>query len=244
MLFAQDATLPAKAAEGGIYADGTYLRNNPEWHSGDSPWKAGHIKALLDRNGVAPATVCEVGCGAGEVLLSLGRLMPESTQFFGYDISPDAYGLCAAKSGANFKFRLANLLDEPVHFDMVMAVDVFEHVEDYFGFLRKLRGKARYKVFHIPLDLSAFAVARREPLLHLWRQVGHIHQFTRDTAIAALEHTGYRIVDEAYTCGRTELPNQGWKTRLLKWPRKALHAVSPHLAARLLGGYSLLVIAE
>ncbi len=243
-LFAQHATLPAAAAERSIYADGTYLRNNPDWHSGDSPWKARHIKTMLDRNALAPATVCEVGCGAGEILLNLGGLMPPDTQFFGYDISPDAYRLCAKKSAPNFEFHLANLLEEPVHFDLVMAVDVFEHVEDYFGFLRKLRGKARYKMFHIPLDLSAFAVARRDPLINLWRQVGHIHQFTRDTAIAALEHAGYRIIDEAYTCGRTELAGQGWKTQLLKWPRKALHAVSPHAAARLLGGYSLLVLAE
>ena len=243
-LLEQDAPLAAPAAEGGIYADGTYLRNNPDWHSHDSAWKARHIKAMIDRNALEPATVCEVGCGAGEVLLNLGQLMPAHTQFFGYDISPDAYRLCASKAAPNFEFHLANLLDEPAHFDLVMAVDVFEHVEDYFGFLRKLHGKARYKLFHIPLDLSAFAVARRDPLINLWRQVGHIHQFTRDTAIAALEHTGYRIIDHTYTSGRTELAGQGWKTRLLKWPRKALHAVSPDAAARLLGGYSLLVLAE
>jgi SAM-dependent methyltransferase len=239
-----DATLPATAAERSIYADGTYLRNNPEWHSADSPWKARHIKAMLDRNALAPETVCEVGCGAGEVLLNLGSLLPDHTRFFGYDISPDAYRLCARKAGPRFQFRHADLLEQPAHFDLVMAVDVFEHVEDYLGFLRKLRGKGRHKLFHIPLDLSALAVARRDPLIHMWRQVGHIHQFTRDTALAALEHTGYRIIDHTYTSGRTELASRGWKTRLLKWPRKALHAVSPDAAARILGGYSLLVLAE
>lgn len=243
-IFEQDAALAAPVAERSIYADGTYLRNNPDWHTGDSPWKALHIQAILERNALAPATVCEVGCGAGEILLGLGALLPEGTRFFGYDISPDAYRLCSAKSGGNYQFRLANPLEEPEHFDLVMAIDVFEHVEDYFGFLRQLRGKGRYKVFHIPLDLSALAVVRGKPLEHMWRSVGHIHQFTRETALAALEHTGYRIIDAAYTSGRTENGHHGWKTRLLKWPRKVVHAVSPGLAARLLGGYSLLVLAE
>jgi hypothetical protein len=30
----------------------------------------------------------------------------------------------------------------------------------------------------------------------------------------------------------------------MKWPRQALYAMSPDAAARILGGYSLLVLAE
>lgn len=243
-LIEQDATLQAHGPETSIYTDGTYLRNNPRWHTDDSPWKARHIHAMLERNGLAPATVCEVGCGAGEVLRSLGTLMPAGTRFYGYDISPDAYALCAAKGGTNIQFRFGDLLEQQAHFDLVMAIDVFEHVEDYFSFLRKLRTRGRHKVFHIPLDLSALSVARRAPLADGWRNVGHIHQFTKDLALAALEHTGYRVIDHAYTSGRTEVANVGWKTRLLKWPRRALHAINPDAAARILGGYSLLVLAE
>lgn len=243
-LYAQGGTLQANEPEASIYTDGTYLRNNPGWHTGDSPWKARHVSAILERNGLMPRTVCEVGCGAGEILRNLGALLPDETRFVGYDISPDAYRLCSQRADSRFRFRLGDLLEEDVRFDLVMAIDVFEHVEDYFSFLRKLRGKARYKVFHIPLDLSAFALLRGRPLEHLWHSVGHIHQFTKDTALAALADTGYKVLDWSYTSGRTELPNLGWKTRLLKWPRKAFHAVAPDAAARILGGYSLLVLAE
>jgi SAM-dependent methyltransferase len=243
-LYAQEEALRAKGEPGRIYTDGTYFLNNPDWHSDDSPWKARHISALLDRNGIAPRTVCEVGCGAGEILRNLGELMPQATQFHGYDISPDAFRLCSRLASERFEFRLADLLEEPASFDLVMAIDVFEHVEDYFGFLRKLRPKARHKVFHIPLDLSALALLRGSPLRDMWRSVGHIHQFSKETALAALEDTGYKVLDFLYTSGRTELPGLGWKTRALKWPRKAMHAVAPDAAARILGGYSLLVLAE
>jgi SAM-dependent methyltransferase len=225
-----------------IYSDGTYFRNNPDWHADDSEWKAGHVAGILERNGVAPKSVCEIGCGAGEVLRNVAKRLPSATRFVGYDISPDAYRLCAPKAGGNIDFRLGNLLDEPVEFDLAMAIDVFEHVEDYYEFLRRLRTKARYKVYHIPLDLSALALIRGEPL-RMRKSVGHIHYFDKDTALAALEDTGHKVVDWHYTSGRTELPNLGWKSRLMKGPRKALFRMGPDLAVRTLGGYSLLVLA-
>jgi SAM-dependent methyltransferase len=230
--------------EATIYTDGTYLRNNPGWHADDSAWKAGHVAAMLARHGLAPRTVCEVGCGSGEILVQLARRLPAGTRYCGYDISPDAHALAARKSGGALEFRLGDLLAEEASFDLALAMDVFEHVEDYFDFLRRLRGKARHKIFHIPLELSVLAVARTRPLLDARRSVGHLHHFSKETALAALEDTGYRVIDHFYTSGRTELPGLGWKTRLLKVPRQALHRVNPDAAARILGGYSLLVLAQ
>jgi hypothetical protein len=99
-------------------------------------------------------------------------------------------------------------------------------------------------VFHIPLDLSALALARGGKLMAMRRAVGHIHYFTKETALALLEDTGHRVIDYHYTSGATELRHPGWRTRLLKRPREALFRASPDVAARLLGGYSLLVLAE
>jgi cyclopropane fatty-acyl-phospholipid synthase-like methyltransferase len=227
-----------------IYSDGTYFRNNPDWHVDDSAWKASHIAGILQDNGVSPKTVCEIGCGAGEVIRGLARRLPSAARLVGYEISPDAYRLCAPKAAGKVEFRLANLLDEPVRYDLAMAIDVFEHVEDYFDFLRRMRDKAVFKVFHIPLDLSALALVRGRPLMDMRRSVGHIHYFSKETALAALQDTGYEVLDCRYTSGRTELPNLGWKTRLLKAPRQAIFRMSPDLAARTLGGYSLLVLAR
>ncbi|HLX24519.1 MAG TPA: class I SAM-dependent methyltransferase [Usitatibacter sp.] len=227
-----------------IYSDGTYLRNNPDWHADDSAWKAGHIATMLARHGIAPRTVCEVGCGAGEILCTLSRLLDPETRFTGYEISPEAFGLCAPKSTARVSFRFGNLLDSDEHFDVVLAIDVFEHVEDYFGFLRALRPRGEHKIFHIPLELSALQVMRAAPLIEARRSVGHIHHFSKETALATLEDCGYEVIDHCYTSGRTELGGLGWKSQLLKGPREAMFAASPDTAARLLGGYSLLVLAR
>jgi len=228
-----------------IYTDGTYLRNNPDWHVDDSPWKANHVATMLERHGIVPRTVCEIGCGAGEILRALSTKLEPSTKFYGYEISPNAYQLCSQKASDKFTFRLANLLEEEdARFDLVMALDVFEHVEDYFGFLRKLRVKGQYKLFHIPLDLSAQEVLRGKPLINARRNVGHIHYFSKETALATLEDCGYRVLDHFYTSGRTDLGGLGWKSQLMRIPRQALYKVNPDTAARMLGGYSLLVLAQ
>ncbi|MDX9745689.1 MAG: hypothetical protein WCX84_00020 [Syntrophales bacterium] len=104
-------------------------------------------------------------------------------------------------------------LNYAAHFDIVMAIDVFEHVEDCFGFLRKLKEKAEYKIFHIPLDLSVQTVLRSFPIIHGRKSVGHIHYFTKETALETLKDTGYLIIDYFYTGGSLELPNRGWKTK-------------------------------
>jgi SAM-dependent methyltransferase len=228
-----------------IYTDGTYLQSTGSWHQEDSPWKAAHVKSLLERNGLKPETICEIGCGAGEILNWLSRALPGKAKLTGYEISPQAHALCQVRAHDGLTFRLGDLLDEDSDpYDVVMAIDVFEHVEDYLGFLRRLKPKGRHKIFHIPLDLSVQSLLRVSPILKLRREVGHLHYFTKETALGTLEHAGYEVVDHVFTATAVELPNRGWKANLMKLPRRLLHAVSPDWAARLFGGYSLLVLAK
>ncbi len=227
-----------------IYDDGTYLANNPNWHQEHSAWKAQQIARILARNSIVPATVCEVGCGAGEILNVLSRSLGGTIDFRGYEISPQAFEICRQKEGPNLHFLLADLLaDEVAQFDVAMAIDVFEHIEDYYGFLRKFRAKGTYKVFHIPLDLSVQTVLRGAPLTTLHTSVGHLHFFTKELAMAALGDAGYQIVDWFYTKGSLELP-PSWKARLLQLPRRISFSLNEKWTVRILGGFSLLVLAK
>jgi len=83
-----------------------------------------------------------------------------------------------------------------------------------------------------------------KPLIDARRSVGHIHHFSKETALATLEDCGYRVIDHFYTSGRTDLGGLGWKSQLMRIPRHALYSMSPDAAARMLGGYSLLVLAQ
>ncbi len=58
-----------------IYTSGEYLAKNPTWHIEDSSWKAMQIIRMIAQNHLAPKTICEVGCGAGEILKQLQEVM-------------------------------------------------------------------------------------------------------------------------------------------------------------------------
>jgi SAM-dependent methyltransferase len=228
-----------------VYTDGGYLAQNPTWHVEDSPWKAQQILRIIRRNRLAPRSVCEVGCGAGEILVQLKRRLPDECRFWGYDVSPQAHSLAATRQDERLHFRLGDLGEESsARFDLILVIDVLEHLEDYYGFLRKLRPRSEHKIFHVPLDLSAYTVLRGYPILKLRSRVGHIHYFTRDTALAALRETGYELVDWFYPPDKEPLSGKPLKQQLLALLRRGLYKLGPDFAVRLLGGRSLMVLAR
>ena len=50
------------------YVDGSYLAENREWHREDAPWKARLVERILLDHGISPGSICDVGCGSGDVL--------------------------------------------------------------------------------------------------------------------------------------------------------------------------------
>jgi SAM-dependent methyltransferase len=226
------------------YKDGSYLEKNPTWHVEESPFKAKYILRLLHRNSLQIRSVCEAGCGVGEVLRLLQCEMPPETELTGFDISPQAHGLSAARENEHLHFELADITKETaLHFDLLLVLDVIEHLEDYFSFLRAIRNLAQYKVFHFPLDLSVQTVLRKDALLKRRRIYDHLHYYSRETALATLTDCGYRIRDCFYTPRSNEVGGN-LTAKLLRLPRAFMFGIHQELAVRLLGGYSLMILAE
>ncbi|MBF9220498.1 class I SAM-dependent methyltransferase [Hymenobacter ruricola] len=226
-----------------IYNDRTYLANNPTWHEEDAPFKAERIRRLLGRHPVPQATVCEVGCGSGEVLVQLAAQLPGST-FTGFDISEDALAIAQRKQTDRIRFALRDLTAQSVAepYDLLLVIDVIEHLPNYFQFLEGIAGAGRHTVFHIPLDLSLWSLLREQILIESKARVGHIHNFTEDFILSVLADYGFRVLGTLYT----EPRYKRWttKVKITHLLRRALYALSPRLCSKLLGGYSLLVLAE
>ncbi|MGC1373988.1 MAG: class I SAM-dependent methyltransferase, partial [Candidatus Sulfotelmatobacter sp.] len=162
----QSVFLGAQASEA-IYQGGAYLKTHPSWHVEESPFKVRQILRMLKRHRLALRTLCDVGCGAGAVLAELQQYLPADCSCWGYDVSQDAIAMATARAKHNLQFRLHDIRrdDCAQHFDLMLVLDVFEHVDDYIGLIRDIKTKAKYKLFHIPLDLSVQAVARQNGLL-------------------------------------------------------------------------------
>ena len=227
-----------------VYVNGEHLEKNPDWHVYASSWKAQHVLQMLRRHQIAPQTIGEVGCGAGEVLRQMQFNMDPRCVFSGYDISPQAIELARSRENQRLHCKLADILHErDAFFDLLLILDVVEHVEDYFAFLRDLRKLARDKIFNFPLDLSVQSLVRGDGLMMRRRTYGHLHYFTKDLALQSLESEGYEVVDWFYAPFGIDFP-VGATGKVVRWPRMLISAISKDLAARLLGGFSLFVLAR
>jgi hypothetical protein len=228
-----------------IYTTGQYLENNPGWHVGDSPWKSAQILKMMRKHNLQPATVCEIGCGAGEILSRLHEEL-RGVRFCGYEVSPQAIELCLTRQKEGLRFVLGDLLETQEKFDLLLCIDVFEHIPNYLSFLEQLRGHANQFIFHIPLDLSLLSILRPARLAQVRYGVGHLHSFTQESALAVLKDTGYEILDSFFTAGGMELEKnqRRFRTVMANLPRRLIGSFSQRLSARLLGGYSLLVLAK
>src|SRR5438067_4785296 len=120
-----------------IYNNKTYLINNPTWHEADAPFKTEKILQLLKQNSFAFETLGEIGCGSGEILVQLSTKLPETIKLFGFDISKDAINIAKRKETDRIKFELKDITDqnEKYFFDLLLVIDVIEHVDNYFKFL-------------------------------------------------------------------------------------------------------------
>lgn len=106
-----------------------YIRDVLSSHFGRDP------EAERPLDGLA---VIDIGCGGGLVAEAVARM---GAEVLGIDASPESVGVaeCHARGGdLGIRYRLAapeDLLDEGARFDVVLALEVIEHVADLDRFL-------------------------------------------------------------------------------------------------------------
>lgn len=228
------------------YVDGTYSRQNPDWDREDSGWKASLILNILSSYQISPTSICEIGCGAGDILVHLRRELRQ-TSMAGFDVSPQLADIWKRheETGAEVTFLQGDFHElNQMTYDVVLMCDVFEHVRDPFTFLELTRAHGRYFIFHIPLDLSALSVLRGAPLMNVRAKVGHLHSYTKDLALATLTDSGYQILGWRYSGASQYAASRSWSAKLAYLVRHIGYSINKDLGVRLLGGETLLVLAK
>ena len=227
------------------YLSGVYRQANPTWDQEDSPWKAALVRELIRASGIPAGSIAEIGCGAGGVLAELRSAFPQA-RLAGFDIAPDAAKFWPQHAAAGIEFVLGDFFAarrEP-SYDVILLLDVLEHLADPMGFLARVRTCARHLVLHIPLDLSALTVLREAPLLEARRKVGHIHYYTKSLALALVEESGCEVLAAHYTGAAFSAPRRHGRSGAIALVRRLAWALDKDLGVRLLGGETLLVLAR
>jgi SAM-dependent methyltransferase len=176
-------------------------------------WLHSHyfIRALDRWNDLEPRAILDAGCGRGDYSFYLARRYPHAT-VTAVDIDEarvDRNRRMATRLGLeNVSFETADLVTArfPTLFDLIISIDVLEHITQQEQALRNLAGHltSNGRVFyHIPTE-------RQKPVplssllrgFHEWAEAEHIAEDrTAEDFVVAMRNTGYDVLRTYRTFG-------------------------------------------
>lgn len=213
------------------YINGEYLLKNPDWHICDAEWKAKEVCKIISRNDIKPKNVYDIGCGVGKVGYFIEKYL--KCKVIGYDISPQAVKI--AQKVSSIECICADFTKtETKKSDLILCLDVVEHIQNYQTFLKQIKNRSKYVVFHIPLDE---VILEAEYKIHMREKYGHLVHFTKETALNLLSEN-YRVIDWFYTDDYEIGGFKEYKERAETYER------NQELAARLFSHFNVMVLAQ
>lgn len=178
-----------------IYSDGTYIASNPSLHAEDSEFKMSYVAQLLEKVdwNRTRINILDIGGGAG----ILGKFVCEWFIKRGYTVSVHALDLSremleVQKKNNPYLEKISageiTLLGEEF-FDLILMIDVIEHIEKCDQFAYNLNKIAKFIVYNIPTEINMFdslrnVVMRKRYYSIQTESLGHIHFFSVKTAVA------------------------------------------------------------
>lgn len=173
------------------------------WRSINGRFKAENIVEILDKNGLKPLRICEVGCGEGSILKWLSDLNV-GKELFGLDISESAIEIAKGKQIANLKeIGLFDGYEIPYPdgaFDLVVCSHVIEHVEHPRLLLRELKRISTYQYMEVPIDFSLTVDKKLEHYLGY----GHINIYTPNLFRFLVRSEKFDLIDDTHIFLRDE----------------------------------------
>lgn len=241
-------------ADNNLYLSGGYAAHNPGWHIEDSPWKSRKIIEVIPDHilNTLPGSVCivDVGCGAGEILKRTSEFLKirgQRVESHGYDISHQAISRARRYFPRGIfhqeEFSRDSLKRQNHPIDILLMIDILEHLPHPEKLLMETAAASRYAVCHIPLEQN-LEVRLRGLRARFKKTVGHLHFYTKESAAALLENNGFRIERMIFTCLDYDAGclMKSLPRRLIAQPlRRAFFKRHPDFTARILGNCSLML---
>ena len=171
--------------------------------------------------------------------------MGKDIAYYCYNISTQAIQLARRHEGISFSTEDLFSSGNSEYFDILLAIDVLEHIPDYMTFLERCRLKANYKIYHIPIDLSISSVLF-DSFIDGRRNLGHLQYFSFQSAIACLKDSEHFIIDYFFTDVGTYYTKQArtLKSTIANFPRQISALFSISFSAKIFGRYSIMVLTK
>ena len=172
-----------------FYAHGEYILHNPTLHEEDSPWKVHKIRPFVDKflkiHAKETIALLDVGGGAGKILAAVTEQIENAgrkVEQYSLDLSPDMLRV-QKRNNPKAKIISGDIKKTPFadkQFDLVLMIDVIEHVPQPEIALKELQRIARYVIFKVPLEdnfLDGFhnAITAGKYRARVRKTIGHIN---------------------------------------------------------------------
>jgi len=202
--------------------------------------KVDSIQLLLERNGVRPVTLLELGCGTGAVIRECQR-RGLAERYVGMDYSEEAIayllghstGISAVAADVTVPDALAGLSA-----DVVILSHVLEHLEDPTSVLRALNGlRCSHAVLEVPLEDLPIGRIKSWVRTRVPNHAGHVQFYSggsfealvRDCGLVILDRWRYTpVLDAADMAFLRAKSGHGWLRHLQTW-------ITANFLPRLLG---------
>ncbi len=179
----------------------TELESEAEWLRYGAPSKVNSVETLLNRNGIKPISLLELGCGTGAVIVECQR-RGLGTEFTAVDSSETAIGYLKSHS-AGICCITADITDPGFAldqcFDVVVLSHVLEHLEEPLTFLLSLSSRIRFRYLVAEVPLEDLWASRIKNLVRDRKRnaAGHVQFFTQTTIQRLLAAAGFELKDSS-----------------------------------------------
>lgn len=147
-----------------------------------------YIDKMLSLLGSEVKSVCDVGCGVGNLLLVLEDRLTNAT---GIDSSEESVRLARAKiKSPHIKLEKKDAFDLDEQYDLVLFTDILEHVRDDGDIIRFLHDKIVRKGGHLILTVPAHGKLYSQ----FDRSAGHYRRYDKDEILALLKTGGFETI--------------------------------------------------
>jgi SAM-dependent methyltransferase len=193
-----------------LYVEGEFTKEHPNFDESDSQWKVQQLIPFVDEfmcmRPWKRIRLLDVGGGAGIILRDVaqyirGRYEVEVSKN-ALDLSPQALELQQSRNpdiALSLCQDITSCSIEDKGIDLVLMIDVLEHVPDPIRALHEISRLAEYAILKVPIEdtivFRLWNIARRgEPKRKLQDGTGHLNFYTRRRFLIDLEkHAGFVI---------------------------------------------------
>jgi SAM-dependent methyltransferase len=179
-----------------MYTSGTYIDNNPTLDAEDVPWKITKLIPLVDlfmqRSRSSKVGILDVGGGAGLYLKGISDYVrANNITVIKYALDLSGEMLRRQKEhnpdlASVFECSIERTPFKDKEFDLVLMIDVLEHIPDAPAALGELGRIAKYVIFKVPMENNLYynmlnLVKMGGLKRDIFRKVGHLNFYSYRT---------------------------------------------------------------